>query len=98
MLNRDQGSKKRRKPPTRLLELDAWLDSALYATRTWFASFWEVATIWSRRMHVTGFKRVIIEVLDEGFTFGVAGVVVLLALAVPFRKLQRIGARALSCL
>jgi penicillin-binding protein 1A len=83
MLNKNEGSNGRRRPPTRLLELDAWLDSALYAARTSIASFWEAATIWSRRMHVTGFKRGLVEVLDEGFSIGVAGFIVLLALAVP---------------
>lgn len=83
MLNKDQGSKKRPKPPTRLLELDAWLDSALYSVRSQIASAWETAGIWSRRMHVTGLKRAVVEILDEGFTIGVAGFVVLLALAIP---------------
>lgn len=83
MLNKDKGSKQRQRPPTRLLELDAWLDSALYSARTSLASFWEAATLWSRRMHVTGLKRGVVEVLDEGFTIGVAGFVVLLGLAIP---------------
>lgn len=71
------------KSPSRLLEVDAWLDSVLYALRFRLAAFWESASILSRRMHVTGFKRFLVEILDEGFTIGVAGFVVLLALAIP---------------
>lgn len=74
-----------RKPkrPSRLLEIDAWLDSVLYVVRFRLATFWESMSILSRRMQVTGFKRFLVEILDEGFTIGVAGFVVLLALALP---------------
>ena len=76
------GSEEPRRPrrPSRLLEVDAWLDSALYALRNGIAKFWDRLSILSRRMQLTGFKRFLVEVLDEGFSIGVAGFVVLLAL------------------
>lgn len=83
MLNKNESPNTRRKPPTRLLELDAWLDSALYTAKTLLGSFWETVTIWSQRMRVTGFKRCFVEILDEAFTLGVTGFVLLLALAIP---------------
>ncbi len=74
---------RKRRRPSRLLEVDAWLDSALFAVRDGLAKFWDRMSIASRRMQVSGHKRFIIEVLDEGLTIGVAGFVVLLALALP---------------
>ncbi|MGB8819193.1 MAG: PBP1A family penicillin-binding protein [Rhizobiaceae bacterium] len=83
MLDDEQVKPNKKNTPSRLLEADAWLDTFLYALRTRLSAFWEAATIGSRRLHVTGLKRGIVEVLDEGFTIGVAGLVVLLSLAIP---------------
>ena len=92
-------SEEPRKPrsPSRLLELDAWLDSALYAVRYRLGVFWETLTIISRRMRVSGFKRFLVEILDEGFSIGVAGFVVLLALALPaFQETSKDWRKALD--
>jgi penicillin-binding protein 1A len=92
-------SEEPRKPrsPSRLLELDAWLDSALYAVRHRLGVFWETLTIISRRMRVSGFKRFLVEILDEGFSIGVAGFVVLLALALPaFQETSKDWRKALD--
>ncbi|WP_420959895.1 transglycosylase domain-containing protein [Brucella sp. IR073] len=67
----------------RLIGLDAWVDSALYNTRFALAEFWENTTIFFRRFRVRGFRRFVVEVLDEGFTLGVGGAVLMLALALP---------------
>ncbi|EJN01396.1 penicillin-binding protein 1A [Phyllobacterium sp. YR531] len=66
-----------------LLGLDAWIDSTLYELRFRAAETWEDLTIFFRRFHVSGWRRAIIEVLGEGFTWGTAGSVVMLTLAIP---------------
>ncbi|MBL4598710.1 MAG: PBP1A family penicillin-binding protein [Rhizobiaceae bacterium] len=43
----------------------------------------ESINIWFRRFRVTGFKKFLVEVLDEGFTFGVGGLILLFTLAIP---------------
>nr|WP_245615661.1 PBP1A family penicillin-binding protein [Afifella pfennigii] len=44
---------------------------------------WERITLFFRRFHATGWKRPFFELLSEGFTLGVAGALLLVALAVP---------------
>jgi len=78
MFKRDQGKfyphrQKFRSPW--LIGLDAWLDSSLYRVGSAFANFWEVSSIFSRRFRVRGWKRLIVELLDEAFTLGVIGFV-----------------------
>src|SRR5690606_22263522 len=68
---------------SRLMELDAWIDSTLYELGFRFAEAWEGLTIFFRRFRFTGWKRGVFELLSEGFTLGTAGSVVMLALAMP---------------
>jgi penicillin-binding protein 1A len=68
---------------TKLLALDAWIDSTLYEAGFKSREIWENITIFSRRFRVTGLKRWVVEVFSEGFTFAAAGSVVMLALAMP---------------
>ncbi len=66
-----------------LLRLDSWIDSTVWNLGFKLAEIWEEITIFSRRFRVRGVKRVIVEIADEGLTFGTAGFVLLLALAIP---------------
>jgi penicillin-binding protein 1A len=68
---------------TRLLAIDAWIDSTLYEASYKAGQFWENVTIFFRRFRVTGWRRWVIEFMSEGATMGVAGSVVMLALAMP---------------
>lgn len=68
---------------TRLLALDAWIDSALYEAGFKAGEIWESITIFFRRFRVYGGKRAFVEVLSEGFTLGTVGMIVMLALAMP---------------
>ncbi len=68
---------------SRLLDLDAWIDSSLFNLGSRLAVIWETLTIFFRRFKVTGWKRGIFELLSEGMTLGAAGSVVMLALAMP---------------
>ncbi|MFD2237034.1 transglycosylase domain-containing protein [Aureimonas populi] len=73
----------RRHRPSRLIELDAWLDSSLWRFFHSFSGLWESITIFSRRFRTRGFNRVMVELSGEALTLGLAGIVVLLALAQP---------------
>ncbi|MEK1890325.1 MAG: transglycosylase domain-containing protein, partial [Phyllobacterium sp.] len=77
------GKQRKRFKVSPLLGLDAWIDSSLYELRFRLAEFWEDTTIFFRRFRVTGWRRAIIELLSEGFTWGTAGSVVMLTLAIP---------------
>ncbi|MEX0408142.1 penicillin-binding protein 1A [Aquibium sp. LZ166] len=68
---------------SKLLELDAWIDSTLYEAGFSAGERWERITIFFRRFRVYGWKRAIFELLGEGMTLGAAGCVLLLALAMP---------------
>ncbi len=76
--------KKARGPiASRLLALDAWIDSTVWNAGFRFSEFWESLTIFFRRFRVTGFRRALVELFSEGMTMGAAGSVVMLALAIP---------------
>src|SRR5690606_20452425 len=73
--------KQKRKKQTRMLDADAALDTAIY-------EFWQaVGRGWTRvqdffsMFRVGGFKRVLVELLSDGLSFGAIGGVVALALA-----------------
>ena len=68
---------------TRLLEIDAWINSTLYEGGFKLGEIWENLTIFFRRFRVTGWRRAIIELLSEGATLGAGGSVIMLALALP---------------
>jgi penicillin-binding protein 1A len=68
---------------TRLLEIDAWLDSTLYDAGFKLAEIWESITIFFRRFRFTGFSRAFFELSSEGMTLGAAGAVLMFALALP---------------
>ena len=76
---------KQRKPfrVSRLIGLDAWLDSGLYQIGNRLSDWWEDLTIFSRRFRVRGFRRLVVEIADEGLTLGAIGSVLLVFLALP---------------
>ncbi|MEZ5810869.1 MAG: PBP1A family penicillin-binding protein [Rhizobiaceae bacterium] len=78
-----EGRKRRGPKASRLLELDAWIDSTLYEAGFKAASAWESITIFFRRFRVRGWRRGVFELLSEGMTMGAAGSVIMLALAMP---------------
>ncbi|MEM7463567.1 MAG: PBP1A family penicillin-binding protein [Pseudomonadota bacterium] len=66
-----------------LLGFDSWLDDTLFRLFSKTGDYWESISIFFRRFRVTGFKRFVVEILDESLSIGLAGSVVLLALALP---------------
>ncbi len=79
----EQRKAKKGPKATRLLEIDAWIDSTLYEGGFKASEIWENLTIFFRRFRVSGWRRAIIELLSEGATMGAAGSVIMLALALP---------------
>jgi penicillin-binding protein 1A len=66
-----------------LLDLDARLNAALFASWIFIRAKWEGYTAFMDRFHVSGFRRFAIEGLSEAATLGTCASVLLLALAVP---------------
>ncbi|MDY8108466.1 PBP1A family penicillin-binding protein [Fulvimarina sp. 2208YS6-2-32] len=84
-------AKRSRKGPSRLIEVDAWIDSSMFGLWNGFSQWWEAVTIQSRRLRARGFSRVVVELAGEGFTLGVAGFVLLLVLAQPAMEMTADG-------
>lgn len=66
-----------------LLRIDSFIDSGLWTAAARFVDFWEEVTIASRKLHVRGWKKLLVNLTGDALTFGTAGSVVLLALAMP---------------
>jgi penicillin-binding protein 1A len=71
-----------------LLDLDARIDSGLYQAQRWGRELFERFTEFMDRFHTAGWKRwIVVEPVSEGLTLGAAGLVLMLALALPaFRE------------
>lgn len=76
----NDGKKKKR---NWLLEFDSWIDSSLYNMRADGSERWENITVFFQKFRATGFKKFLVELLDEGLTIGLAGMILMLALALP---------------
>ncbi len=74
-----------------MIEIDAWIDSSLWRFFRAFAAWWETITIVSRKFRARGFNRFVFEVAGEGMTLGLAGFVLLLALAQPAMEVTAKG-------
>jgi penicillin-binding protein 1A len=79
----DKSKRPRRAKRHLLLRADSWIDSTVWNLGFKLSEIWEEITIFSRKFRVRGWKRIVVEVADEAMTFGTAGFVLLLALALP---------------
>ncbi len=91
MVQNSSDKRSRRRQPTRLIEIDAWIDSSLWKFFHGFSATWENLTIFSRKFRTRGFTRLVFEFAGEGLTLGLAGFVLLLALAQPAMKVTANG-------
>nr|WP_210267117.1 transglycosylase domain-containing protein [Agrobacterium tumefaciens] len=66
-----------------MLRIDSFIDSGLWTAAVRLVDFWEDVTIASRKLHVRGWKKLVVNLTCDALTFGTAGAVVLLALAMP---------------
>jgi penicillin-binding protein 1A len=70
-----------------LLDIDARVDSAVFRLGAWAREYYERFSTFMDRFHVSGWRRIPIEICSEAATLGTGGLVVLLALAIPaFRE------------
>ncbi len=76
---------------SRLLALDAWIDTTVWSGGIYVSRVFEVYGATMRRFRARGIWRVLSEGLSEGVTLGVAGMVVLLAFALPAFEETREG-------
>lgn len=72
-----------------LIGIDAWVDSTLYKAGARFSSFWESATIFSRRFRVRGIKRLFVELADEALTLGLIGLTVFTLLGIEIFQMTK---------
>lgn len=82
-MQEDKDKKQARRKRHILLRIDSWIDSGLWTTASRAFDFWEDVTIASRKLHVRGWKKFLINITDDALTVGVAGSVLMLALALP---------------
>jgi len=68
---------------TKLLAVDAWIDSSLYNAGFKAVELWDRITNFFRRFRVKGWRRGVVELASECFTLGTVGVIALFALALP---------------
>ena len=65
------------------LEIDALIDSGLYAAWIRLLEFLDDVQMVSRRFRLTGWRWFLVDIIGDAMTFGVAGSVLALALAIP---------------
>ncbi len=63
--------------------LDSWIDSSLYGIWARYQDVWSAYSNFVNRFRVTGFRRFTVEIFSEAGTIGLAGLVGMLALALP---------------
>ena len=81
----------RRPRPSRLIEVDAWLDTTLWRFFHGVGRAWETVSLVSRRFRVRGFNRAVVELSCEALTLGLVGFVALLLLAQPAMRMTGNG-------
>ncbi len=91
IVRRSPDRKTKRWVPSRLIEIDAWIDSSLWRFFHGSGGFWERVTIFSRRFRARGFKKALVELSCEGLTLGLGGLVVLYILAQPAMQMTANG-------
>ena len=70
-----------------LLACDAFVDLSMFNARQTLSSIWRRIDAASDRLHLSGGPRVMVELACEGLTLGLAGLLVVLTLAIPaFRE------------
>ena len=75
--------KEKRKKPARMLDADAWLDSAMYEFWNSIGRGYRHIEDFFALFRVRGFKRLIVELMSDGASFLAIGLVLMLSLALP---------------
>ncbi|AXS39951.1 PBP1A family penicillin-binding protein [Breoghania sp. L-A4] len=75
--------RRRQRISNRLLAADAWIDSSVFRFGFVLRRAIEAFSTWMRRFRVRGFKRLMAELASDAFTFGLGGIIIMLAFALP---------------
>lgn len=70
----------------RLLAFDSWLDHTFWSIGPSLLTRWDGVVAGFDRFRVRGWRKTVVEVLDEGMTLGTGAAIVMLALALPAFK------------
>jgi len=76
-------TKEKRKKRSGMLAADAWLDSSLYESGQSLSRGWTRFQDFMSIFHVSGIKRLFVEILSDGLSFFAIGCVLMVALALP---------------
>lgn len=76
-------TKEKRKKSSGMLAADAWLDSSLYDSGQSLGRGWTRFQDFMSIFHVSGFKRLVVEIVSDGLSFLAIGCVLMVALALP---------------
>ena len=77
------GKNRPRKRSNILLRIDSWIDSSMWNAGFSASQRWEDITIFFRRFRARGPLKAVFEIAGEGMNLGVAGSILMLALALP---------------
>lgn len=87
------GTSLRRRIARRALALDATLDTAVYRVATGAVEGYRRLSVAMRVFRLRGLRRLFVEILDDGLTFGAVGFVAMLALALPAMQVTKVDWR-----
>ena len=77
------GKNRKRKRSNILLRIDSWIDSTMWNAGFSASQRWEDITIFFRRFRTRGPLKAVFEIAGEAMNLGVAGAILMLALALP---------------
>jgi penicillin-binding protein 1A len=83
--------KQKRVKGNRMLEADAWLDTALFEFWLGIVAAWRRFSDIMALFHVSGFRRLVVELASDALSMGTIGSVLLMALALPAFDATTIG-------
>jgi penicillin-binding protein 1A len=71
------------------LALDSWIDSTLYSLYARFKDWWANYNNFFARFRVTGFRRLLVELVSEAATLGTGGLAIILMFEIPAIELTK---------
>jgi penicillin-binding protein 1A len=72
-----------------LLAADAWIDTAVYRAGTGLVEWYRRYSLMLRVFRVRGLKRLLLDLIGDGVTFGALGSILMLTLALPAMDVTR---------
>ena len=85
-LSKRKVNKSGKKP---LLRIDSYIDTGVYSLFSKFSNFWDDAIIFFSRFKITGFTGFLYSLISEGITLCIAGLLIMMVLALPAHKITK---------